>query len=54
MPCFLSCRRKKRRKKTGFTVHTLSDRAPHRGFQLERARSKPSYQLELSRQRENH
>ena len=50
----MSRRRKKRRKKCGFTVHTLSDRAPHRGFQLERERGKPSYQLELARQRENH
>jgi hypothetical protein len=49
-----SKRHKRRRKKTGFVTHTLSDRAPHRGFQLELARSKPSYQRQLALERENH
>ena len=49
-----SKRRKRRRKKTGFTLHTSSDRAPHRGFQLELERRKPSYQRQLELERQNH
>jgi hypothetical protein len=37
----MSKRRKKRRKKTGFTIHTPSDRAPHRAYHLEIERGKP-------------
>jgi hypothetical protein len=47
----MSKRRKKRRKKTGFTTHTLSDRKPHRGYQLELERGKPSYQRQLELER---
>ena len=49
-----SKRRKRRRKKTGFTIHTRSDRAPHHGFQLERKRSKPAYLRRLEFEGENH
>ena len=44
-------RRKKRRKKTGFTIHTPSDRKPHRHYQLELERRKSSYQRQLELER---
>jgi hypothetical protein len=47
----MASKRKRRRKKTGFTIHTRSDRAPHHGFQLELERSKPSYQRQLELER---
>ena len=51
----MASKRKRRRKKTGFTIHTLlSDCAPHRDFQLEREREKSAYLRRLELERENH
>ena len=47
-------RKKRQRKKIGFSAHTPADAKPHRDFVLALKRSKPSYQRQLALEREDH